>query len=213
MKPVFITLEGPDGVGKSTQMQQLAAWCEAQSIPFISTRQPGGTPGAEAIRQLLVEGEPERWLPFSELLLHMAAKVEHVERVIRPALAANQWVLCDRYMDSFEIYQGDGHGIDRGFIRLLHQTCLAGLVPDVTFVLTMPYEESVARMATRHSHEHRYERMNSAFHQRIHAGFEALPARYPERCVAIDARPTAEEVHQSIIAHIERCLAERVRSS
>ncbi|MFO0291895.1 MAG: dTMP kinase, partial [Rhodospirillales bacterium] len=131
----FVTFEGGEGAGKSTQLRFLAEWLEAQGLAVVTTREPGGTPGAERIRKLLVEGDADAWIPTTEALLHYAARVEHVERVVRPALAAGRWVLSDRFADSTMAYQGYGHRLGPARIAALHRAALGGFKPDLTLVL------------------------------------------------------------------------------
>ncbi len=192
----FITLEGGEGSGKSTQARMLADALEAQGVPVLRTREPGGAPGAEVLRELLL-GDRLAWSAAAETLLHFAARAEHVERTIRPALSVGTCVVCDRFADSTMAYQGYGQGADRAMIADL--TRMIGLVPDVTFVLDVSAEIATARLQARGAAADRYEREGSAFHSRVAAGFRAIARAEPGRCVLIDANRTQGEVHAEIM--------------
>jgi dTMP kinase len=183
----FITLEGGEGAGKSTQTRRLAAALRSAGLDVVETREPGGSPGAEEIRRLLTTGEPARWSPMAETLLHFAARSDHLRRTIRPALNAGRWVCCDRFADSTMAYQGYGHGIDRDFIDSLASAVLGDLRPDLTLVFDLPVEQGLARAAARAGHEDRYEKMDRNFHDALRQGYLDIAARNPERCVVIDA--------------------------
>ena len=183
----FITLEGGEGAGKSTQARLLAEWLQQKGISVTLTREPGGTPSAEDIRNLLVTGAVGRWDSLTETLLHYAARREHMARLILPALDAGQWIICDRFIDSTTAYQGYGQGIDLGVIARLRETVLGAFAPDLTLILDVAPETRRARTAARPGNEDRYERMNEAFHDRVRAGFHAIAAAEPNRCVVIAA--------------------------
>ena len=183
----FITLEGGEGAGKSTQARRLATALRGAGLDIIETREPGGSPGAEEIRRLLTAGEPARWSPMAETLLHFAARADHVRRTIRPALAAGRWVCCDRFADSTMAYQGYGHGIDRDFIARLAVAVLGDLRPDLTLIFDLPVEQGLARAAARPGHEDRYEKMDRSFHEALRRGFLDIAGQDPQRCVVIDA--------------------------
>jgi dTMP kinase len=195
----FITLEGGEGAGKSTQARLLANALEALGVPVLRTREPGGAPGAEVLRDLLLSGRCA-WSATAETLLHFAARAEHVGRTIRPALAVGTWVVCDRFADSTLAYQGYGQGADRRLIADLTRTI--GLVPDVTFVLDVSVEVARARLRGRGAAADRYEREGTAFHARIAAGFRAIARAEPERCVLIDANRTEADVHAEIMQRV-----------
>lgn len=194
----FITFEGGEGGGKTTQLSLLARGLEALDIEVLTTREPGGTAGAEEIRNLLVNGEVDRWEPLSEALLHYAARVEHVEKTVRPALEAGIWVLCDRFADSTVAYQGGGHGLGLDKIKTLQDLTLGSFKPDLTVVLDIDVEEGLARAFNRAAAEDRYERMDLGFHQRIRAAFLEIADAEPARCVVVDAGPSAEDVHAQV---------------
>ena len=183
----FITLEGGEGAGKSTQARRLAEALRAAGLTVIETREPGGSPGAEEIRRLLTTGEAGRWSPMAETLLHNAARADHLRRTVRPALAAGSWVVSDRFADSTLAYQGYGHGIDRAFITALSAAIVDGLEPALTLVLDLPATQGLARAAARKSGEDRYEKMDMAFHEALRRGYLAIAVAAPERCVVIDA--------------------------
>ena len=198
---MFITLEGGEGAGKSTQAALLADALCARGLPVLRTREPGGAPGAELLRGLLLGGTTE-WSQRAETLLHFAARAEHVEKTIRPALAAGMWVVCDRFYDSTLAYQGYGQGADRDFIRAL--IGLVGLTPDLTIMLDVPDAVGASRLRGRGGAADRYERLDAAFHTRVNAGFRAIAAAAPERCVLLTAEPGIEAVHASIMTAVAR---------
>ncbi len=202
----FITFEGGEGAGKSTQIGLLAERLSGTGCPVTRTREPGGAPGAERIRSLLVEGDADRWEPFTETLLHYAARREHLERTVRPALARGDVVLCDRFADSTLAYQGYGQGVSAARIAALHELVVEGLAPHVTLILDMPVEEGLRRAEARGDSAQRYERMGAAFHNRLRQGFLAIAAKDPGRCAIIDATGGKEEV----AARINTAIAERL---
>lgn len=180
----FVTMEGGEGAGKSTQARRLRAALEIAGHETVLTREPGGTPGAEALRRLLLSGEIA-WSLAAETLLHFAARTDHVEQVIRPALARGAWVVSDRYFDSTMVYQGFGQGADRPQIAGL--SAQLGLVPDLTIVLDVPVEISLARLAHRAEAADRYERLGVDFFRRVRDGFREVARTDPARCVLVDA--------------------------
>lgn len=171
----FISFEGGEGSGKSTQLRRLAARLSAQDVTVITTREPGGTPGAEDIRQLLVEGEPGRWDGRVEALLVNAARADHVARLIRPALAEGKWVLCDRYVHSTLAYQGAARGLDEAELRQLHAFATGDLWPDLTIVLDVDPALGLARAAGRAGGEARFEGEPPAFHKAVRDRFLSFP--------------------------------------
>ncbi|HXQ41568.1 MAG TPA: dTMP kinase [Candidatus Udaeobacter sp.] len=183
----FITLEGGEGAGKSTQVLRLAAALRDKGLDVVETREPGGSPGAEEIRRLLTTGETGRWSPMAETLLNFAARADHIRRTIGPGLAAGRWVISDRFADSTMAYQGYGHGVDRGFIAALAEAVLGPLKPDLTLVFDLPAEQGLARAARRRGTEDRYEKMGSDFHEALRRGYLAIAAAEPGRCALIDA--------------------------
>lgn len=198
----FITFEGGEGAGKTTHVRLLADALRAAGQDVIETREPGGSPGAEEIRELLIHGEAGRWDAMTEALLHFAARRDHVSRVIRPALAAGQWVLSDRFADSTMAYQGYGHGLGREVIERLYDLTVGDLRPDLTVILDLPVEEGLRRAAARKDGGSRYERMDRAFHQRLRDGFLAIAEREPGRCFVVDASVAVADVEAAITAAV-----------
>lgn len=204
----FITFEGGEGGGKSTQLRLLAQRLTGLGLEVVATREPGGSPGAEAIRDLLVRGEADRWSAVTETLLMYAARRDHVERVIRPALARGAWVLCDRFADSTRAYQGAAGGADPGLIAALESYVLEDVSPDLTLILDLPPAAGLARAASRPGGETRFESKGEAFHTRLREGFLVIAAAEPERCRVIDASQPLETVSAAIWDVVE---AERGR--
>ncbi len=198
MQGRFITLEGGEGAGKSTQISRLAGALESAGVDVVRTREPGGSTGAEHIRALLVEGDVDRWQPMSEALLHFAARADHVDKVIRPALEAGKWVLCDRFADSTMAYQGYGHGLEPEVIHDLYQLVLGDFRPDLTIILDLDVTIGLERATERAGGEDRYERMDIDFHQRLRDGFLAIAKAEPERCAVIDAGLKADDVFATL---------------
>jgi dTMP kinase len=183
----FITFEGGEGSGKSTQARLLAQNLKDRGQSVVLTREPGGTEGAEAIRNLLVTGDPGRWSPWAEACLVNAARADHVDRVIRPALARGDWVICDRFVDSTRAYQGAGKGIADSELCDLHARVTGDLWPDLTIVMKIGAEAGLDRAGRRGGGEGRFEAHDTAFHDRIAGFFAALPALEPKRCHGFDA--------------------------
>jgi len=177
----FITFEGGEGAGKSTQVRRLVERLDTAGIPALATREPGGAPGAEDIRRLLVSGDVARWDALTEALLHYAARRAHVKATIAPALAAGTWVVSDRFADSTMAYQGYGHGLGREAIDALHRLVVGDFAPDLTFILDLPVERGLARATAAARGEDRYERMDHAFHERLREGFLDIAGREPMR--------------------------------
>jgi dTMP kinase len=200
MSGKFITFEGGEGAGKSTQIGRLAEWLRGRGKEVILTREPGGTPNAEEIRALVVKGNTDKWFPVSELLLYMAARYDHIERVIKPALKVGKYVLCDRFIDSTVAYQGWGHGLDMNLINQLIDLVSKAAQPDITFLLDLKAEEGMKRAIGRHGLEDRYEKLGLDFHERVREGFLAIASMYPKRCVVLDASLPIEEVTKRMCA-------------
>ncbi|MES1152650.1 MAG: dTMP kinase, partial [Dongia sp.] len=196
----FITFEGGEGGGKSTQLRGLAEALRAAGQDVVTTREPGGAPGAEEIRRLLVEGEPGRWTPEAEALLHFAARAEHLDKVIRPALNAGKWVLCDRFADSTLAYQGYGQGVDLAWLKTLRKRVVGATEPGLTLVLDLPVETGLGRAKA----QQRYERMGAAFHARLRQGFLAIAKEEPARCVLVDAARPIEAVAGDVTAALAK---------
>lgn len=202
----FIVFEGGEGAGKSTQARLLADALTQAGVPVVLTREPGGAPGAEALRRLLLEefSEPA-WSPLSEALLHYAARSEHLDKTIRPTLLAGRWVISDRFADSTAAYQGAGLALPAEAFERLRALVVGEWEPDLTFVLDLEVEEGMRRARAR-SQADRYERMDRAFHERVRASFLALAARAPERYAVIDAARPAHDVHRAILGALSERL-------
>jgi len=196
--PQFITLEGGEGTGKSTQAKRLATKLEERGIGTVVTREPGGSPGAEQIRELLVHGEPGRWSALTETLLVFAARVDHVEHTIRPALDAGKWVISDRFTDSTYAYQGMARGTDREIIRRVQSAAIGDFKPNLTLVLDLPVATGLERAKARPSTENRFERFDVAFHEKLRQAFIDIARRNGDRCVLLDAGGSEDEVAESI---------------
>jgi dTMP kinase len=168
----------------------------------LATREPGGSPGAEAIRQLLLEGEGDRWDAIGETLLFFAARRDHLTRTIAPALDAGRWVVCDRFTDSTIAYQGYGRGLALEELAALRRVAVGDFAPDLTLVLDLPVTEGLRRAASRPGAADRFERLDREFHERLRAGFLAIAAAEPERCVVIDATASLEAVHRAIVSAV-----------
>lgn len=198
----FITLEGGEGAGKSTQVAALAAALEARGLHVVVTREPGGSEGAEAVRDLLMQGEARRWSPHAEALLFAAARADHVEKRIRPALGAGQWVVCDRFVDSTRAYQGVS-GIDDAAILALHGFGSKGLLPDRTLILDLDPEEGARRAAARDgAAADRFAARGHDYHVAVTEAFRALAAGEPERVRLVDAARPPEAVTAALLAAI-----------
>ena len=199
----FISLEGGEGAGKSTQAKRLAAALAARGIETLVTREPGGSEGAEAIRDLLMQGAVTRWSPHSEALLFAAARADHVEKLIRPAIGAGTWVICDRFVDSSRAYQGVAGGIDDAAVLALHAFGSRGLLPDRTFVLEVPPEQGRARAEVRDGAEaDRFAARNGDFHADVAAAFRRFAEQEPNRVRLIDASGTPETVTEALLANL-----------
>lgn len=205
----FITIEGGEGAGKSTQVDRLCAQLAAKGIIVRATREPGGSPGADQIRALLVEGAVDRWDAITELLLHYAARRDHLVRTVLPALDAGEWVVSDRFADSTLAYQGYGHAIGPEVVEAIHRI-VVDRQPDLTIVLDLPVDAGAARAHARGgagAAEDRYERMDAAFHERVRAGFLAIAKADQDRCAVVDATPDA----QAVCAAVWRVVAQRLK--
>lgn len=195
----FVSFEGIDGSGKSTQARRLASALGAEGRDVLLTREPGGSPGAEEIRRLLVEGDPRRWSPMTELLLFNAARRDHLERTIAPALDAGRIVISDRFADSTRVYQGAARADLRSLADDLQARVIA-LEPDLTLVIDMDPAVALVRGLSRRSGEDRFEGLGENFQVRLRKGFRALAAEFPQRCVVIDGSRSEDEVAAEILA-------------
>lgn len=204
----FITLEGSEGVGKSTNMARLVAFLEARGLDVVQTREPGGTPRAEAIRQLLLDpGVEEPLDDDAELLLLFAARAQHLARVIRPALARGAWVVCDRFTDATFAYQGGGRGISAARIAELARFVQQGLTPDLTLLFDMPIEAARERMRRRGAAPDRFERERSDFFTAVRHAYLARAAAEPERFAVVDAAQPLAAVGEQVEALLEARMA------
>jgi dTMP kinase len=199
----FITFEGGEGSGKSTQSKLLQAYFDKHNISSILTREPGGTENAEAIRELLVTGDGNRWDKISETLLFYAARRDHVENLIKPKLSAGANVICDRFNDSTIAYQGYGHGLDVAQINAVAKLVIGDFKPSITFIIDIPAEEGLKRSKARlqgvSSNEDRFEQIGLEFHQRLREGFHAIAKADPERCKLVNGMRSIEEIHAEIL--------------
>lgn len=202
----FITFEGGEGAGKSTQLGRLADRLRAQGREVVATREPGGSPGAEAIRDLVLNGAADRWSPVTETLLMYAARRDHIERVIQPSLARGAWVVCDRFADSTRAYQGAGGGTDPALIAALEDQVLGETQPDLTLIFDIPPETGLQRAQARGG-EMRFESKGLEFHQRLRESFLAIARAEPDRCALIEATGAMDAVEAAIWAVVEARLA------
>jgi dTMP kinase len=215
MSGKFITFEGGEGSGKSTQLQLLGKAFATSGVPHVITREPGGSIGAEAIRKLLVSGDADAWDAETETLLFYAARLDHVGKLIRPVLAEGKMVICDRFVDSTMVYQGVGKGLPEEYIQMLHRLTLGNFMPDLTIILDIDPAVGLMRANRRQINETRFESMDSDFnqrvinetrfeqmgidfHRRIRAGFLTIAEREPARCVIVDAAQEKEQVQEQI---------------
>jgi dTMP kinase len=207
-KGIFITLEGGDGTGKSTQVKLLQEALSASGIDVLTTREPGGTPQAERIRDLLLQRDSGSFDPMTEALLLFAARREHLVNKIWPALEKGQWVISDRFADSTRAFQGYGMGLDIQVIDALYQTVVGKFQPDLTFIFDIDSEtglqRSMARMKNIQTSEDRYERMGLPFHQRLRRGFLEIAKKFPDRCVVIDAAQDIQAIHRQVLKVVEQ---------
>ncbi len=204
-KPMFITLEGSEGVGKTSNMQYIQSLLEAKSIDYIVTREPGGTALGEALRTILLGEDFKGMADDTELLLMFAARAEHVAQVIRPALKKGQWVLCDRFTDATYAYQGGGRGLDMGRIAGLEQWVLGDLRPDLTLLLDAPVEVGRERAGKRSAPD-RFEQEQVAFFERVRESYLALARQQPERIKVIDASQALPDVQKQIATFLNEII-------
>lgn len=210
-KARFITFEGIEGCGKTTQLRRLAKRMKARGIPFLLTREPGGTAIGQGIRNILLDAGNRNLAPLGELMLYAADRVQHVREVILPALSRGAWVLCDRFSDATEAYQGWARGQDRRMVRRLNGLATQGLVPDMTFLLDLAVEKGLARALRRNqampvSGQDRFEKEDLSFHRKVRKAYLHMARRHPQRFVVIDADARAEEVEESVFRHLSRLL-------
>jgi len=205
MRGQFITLEGGEGVGKSTNLAVVTQWLQQRKIDFIVTREPGGTPLAEQIRQLLLAPREEQVSERAELLLMFAARAQHIATIIKPALAAGRWVLCDRFTDATHAYQGGGRSVSTALINQLQDIVHAELTPDLTLLLDLPVEEGMARAGQRGALD-RFEQEELSFFNRVRQRYLELAAEQPQRFRVIDASQPLATVGEQINAVLDSAL-------
>jgi dTMP kinase len=202
MAGLFITLEGGEGTGKSTQMELLASFLEKKGYEVLKTREPGGTEEAEKIRELLVSRDGGNWTPTAECLLFFAARNMHAENLIKPAIEEGKIVISDRFADSTRAYQSYGHELDPDIIEKINDVALGGFEPDITFIMNLPTEKGLARAGKRleedQSGEDRFEQLDIKFHERLRQGFLDIAEKNPDRCIIIDADRPIEEISKSL---------------
>jgi len=203
----FITFEGGEGAGKSTQLRLLGDNLRHRGIDLIVTREPGGAEGAEQIRSLLVSGTPGRWDGVTESLLHYAARRDHLRSTVWPALQAGRWVLCDRFADSTMAYQGFGLGLPRETLQQLYRMTVGDFRPDLTIMLDLPVAAGLARAVGRGGGEDRYEKMDLGFHQRVREGFLEIATAEPKRCAVLSAEGEPGAIAARILALVDVRLA------
>ena len=208
MRGLFITFEGCEGSGKTTQIQQLKEWIESSigSVNLCMTREPGGTIEAESIRTLLLNGDASKWQPATEAMMMSASRHEHVIHVIEPALSRGDIVICDRFTDSTHVYQGYVGGVDNALLDGLDQLSCQGLVPDLTLLLDIDSNAGLVRTIQRGIAENRFESKGVTFHQKVRQGFVERAEKYPDRITKIDAAKPAGEVTMNVIAAVRALL-------
>lgn len=211
MNGILITFEGGEGSGKTTQIQNLVSWLESEFIntKLIVTREPGGTEGAELIRDLLVRGASDRWQPITEALLMSASRHEHIKNVVEPALERNEIVISDRFFDSTTIYQGVVGGVDAEAVAALTKLACGSVVPDLTFLLDMDAKVGLARAGNRDDGETRFEEKGLNFHQKVCDAFLQLAHTHKDRFVIVDATLTSSEIAQVIRSEVAQLVATR----
>ncbi|MGH1403287.1 MAG: dTMP kinase [Alphaproteobacteria bacterium] len=212
----FITLEGGEGAGKTTQINRLSKALSENGYNVVTTREPGGTPESEKIRALMVQRDGGAWTPAAETLLMFAARVMHVEKRIKPALSKGSVVICDRFTDSTIAYQGYGHGFDLERVKDIKKASIADFEPDLTFVLDIDVTEGLSRSNKRLADEKgyaqtedRFERMDIIFHENLRRGFLDIAKENPRRCCVVDAGQSVAHLAQQIQDHTLKCLKER----
>jgi dTMP kinase len=206
----FITFEGIEGCGKTTQISHLTAYLEEKHIPHLLTREPGGTAIGDRIRQILLSSENSRMEAVTEFFLYVAARAQHISQVVLPALKDGKTVLCDRFADATIAYQGYGRDLNREWIEEIHRRFLRDLKPDLTFLLDLPVEEGLRRawkrMENQAVKEDRFEKEALAFHQRVREGYLLLARREPQRIIVLDGRKDEKFLHQEIVNYLPKDL-------
>ena len=202
----FITFEGIEGCGKTTQINHLTAYLKEKSLPFLLTREPGGTAIGDRIRQILLSSENSRMEPVTEFFLYVAARAQHISQVVLPALTDGKTVLCDRFTDATVAYQGNGRGLNPAWIEEIHDRFLNGLKPDLTFLLDLPVEEGLRRawkrMENQTVKEDRFEKEALAFHRRVREGYLLLARKEPNRIIVLDGLKDESSLHREIVTRL-----------
>lgn len=209
----FISFEGGEGAGKSTQIARLAAKLRSKGYDILVTREPGGSPGAEAVRHVILSGAAEPFGPEMEALLFAAARSDHVEQVIRPAIRRGSIVLCDRFLDSSRVYQGGAGNLDAAFMTALERVAVNGMMPDMTLIFDIDPAKGLARAAARRGTEtpDRFEKETLAIHQRRREAYLEIARGEPDRCIVIDASASPDEVENAVTAAVFAALEARTR--
>lgn len=204
-KPLFITFEGGEGVGKSTQVRLFREYLEKKGAEVVMTREPGGCDNALALRKLLVEGDADQWDGMSETLMYSAARNEHLREVIRPELANGRWIVCDRFADSMHVYQGEGRGMDYAFLHSISNAVVGNTWPHLTIILDLPVETGLYRARGRQVNmfENRFESIEDSFHERVRRGFLKIAEENPDRCRVVSADGEIQEVHSRVTEAFE----------
>ena len=203
MRNQFITFEGGEGSGKSTQINLLHNFLIEKGKDVVSTREPGGTPSAEIIRDLLTKGDADRWSPATEALLMWAARSEHVEKLIKPSLDKGKWILCDRFYHSTYAYQGVGHNLGIENMRIIKKIIIGEITPNLTFILDIDPVNGIGRTKNRVSNEDRFEKMNLAFHNNLRKAFIQFAKKNPKRFIVIDAELSLEKISEIISSEVQ----------
>ncbi len=208
VKGQFIAFEGCEGSGKTTQIKLLTKILVSKGFDVLATREPGGSPGGEDVRTLLKQGHENRWDGLSEALLLYAARHDHVEKIIKPAIDKGTWVLCDRFSDSSFAYQGFGRGLGLQTLEKLHTLVLGDFFPDLTFIFDIPPQETYERVLRRRSRPgqggDRFDDMEMAFHQRVYEGYHVIAQKYAHRCAVIQATVSIEAIQENIVGVLEK---------
>jgi dTMP kinase len=203
---LFITFEGIEGCGKTTQSKRLSSFFEKARRPFLLTREPGGTPAGDQIRQILLSSAGEGIEPMAEFFLYVASRVQHVNRVILPALGQGKIVLCDRFADATLAYQGYGRGLDIAWLGEIHARAMNNITPDLTFLFDLPVEEGLQRawkrMEGKSLKEDRFEREDLDFHRRVREGYLTLARKEPQRMIVLDGMKDPTALHQEVLSHL-----------
>ena len=209
MNNLFITFEGGEGSGKSTQVSLLKDYFDSQNINTIKTREPGGTPSAEMLRDLLTRGKVDKWTAMSEALLMWAARYEHLDNVINPALKEGKNVICDRFYDSTYAYQGVAHNLGLNRMKKLKELIIGDIEPDLTFVLDIDPKIGLKRSLERSNLENRFESFDMSFHNNIRNAFLSIAEQNKDRCVVIDASLSEQEIYRIIVSKITQLISDK----